>query len=236
VLLLLLSLLLFSFAKVYLRCKDGEGISAIPPKPYADRFVRFMSDITRSDEEEAACIAAAGNLSVSMGDARHNPAAMAVRRSLGEEIIESDDEDEERKDGADADADAADVRLDVKQHSERLFSGTDSSDSAFVGVDEHAPRSSASAAVQPVSTAALSSTASPSVASTEADSGMAAMPSSSSMPAGISGNGTVIDAAIQPASEPNGGRRSIALQPMSVTASAHGSGSALASTSEWSNI
>lgn len=224
-----------SFAKVYLRCKDGDGISAIPPKPYADRFVRFMADITRSDEEEAACMAAAG--SISMGDARHNGAAMAVRRSVEEGmIVESDDEDDEHKDAADADADAADVRLDVKQHSERLFSGADSSDSTLVGVDERAPRSGNSAPVQPVSTAALVSTAATSMSSAAADSDMAAMPSASSMPAGISGHGTVIDTSIQPASEPNGGRRSIALQPMSVTASAHGSGSALASSSEWSNI
>jgi len=41
----------FSFAKIYLRCK-GSGISAVPPLPYAHRFVRFMADITRSDEED----------------------------------------------------------------------------------------------------------------------------------------------------------------------------------------
>jgi hypothetical protein len=34
-----------------LRCK-GSGISAVPPLPYAHRFVRFMADITRSDEED----------------------------------------------------------------------------------------------------------------------------------------------------------------------------------------
>jgi len=50
------------FAKIYLRCK-GSGISAIPPLPYAQRFVRFMADITRSDDDD---VVAAQNRGVSM--------------------------------------------------------------------------------------------------------------------------------------------------------------------------
>ena len=45
-----LRFLLPSYAKVYLRCKNALGISAISPKPYADRFIRFMNDITRGED------------------------------------------------------------------------------------------------------------------------------------------------------------------------------------------
>jgi hypothetical protein len=36
---------------VYLRLKSGSGISAMPPIPYADRFIRFMSSMTNENED-----------------------------------------------------------------------------------------------------------------------------------------------------------------------------------------
>jgi len=38
------------FAKVYLRFKDGAGISSIAPAPYADRFLRAIRSITATDD------------------------------------------------------------------------------------------------------------------------------------------------------------------------------------------
>lgn len=40
-------------AKTWLAFKDPDGISAVPPQPYCERFIKAMHDITEPEEEDA---------------------------------------------------------------------------------------------------------------------------------------------------------------------------------------
>ena len=181
-------LFVVSYAKVYLRCKNGLGISAIPPKPYADRFVKFMADITRTDEDDLVAQGMGMPLSPTATSPRggaggRGSSPISPQNRLDEDEFEGaggmgSDGDGEEKDGRGGGMGSVigggDVRLDVQQGGpkQRLFAGSTSDSADAIAAAPVSPqRVNASASASSGPSAAGPSFLSPAVSSGSGGSG-----------------------------------------------------------------